>query len=291
MERSTSLFRHSRHIALALLTFMLGLCSTALAQSSAPEPQDPVGQAFREAQWIQGPGTAPLERIAEVRLPADYLAAQGDDTRRIMEAMHNPPTGREVGVIFTRGGNWFVVFEFDDMGYIKDDEKGSLDADAMLDSIKRGTEASNKERAKRGWSTLTIVGWEQKPRYDPQTHNLTWAVRGESQGAPVINYNTRLLGRRGVMRVTLVADPAELSAAIPQFQTLLAGYTYTTGNRYLEWVPGDKVAKIGLTALVTGGAAAVAVKSGFAKSLWKILLAAGAGSLLFVKKLLKRSTA
>jgi uncharacterized membrane-anchored protein len=101
----------------------------------------------------------------------------------------------------------------------------------------------------------------------------------------------RLLGRRGVMRVTLVADPAELQAAIPQFQTLLANYTYAKGNGYLEWVPGDKVAKIGLTALVTGGAAAVAVKSGFAKYVWKVLLAVGAGSLLFVKKLFRRNTA
>ncbi len=292
MEGSDSQRHRGRCIALALVALLLGPCGTTLAQSPpAQEPQDQLTSAFREARWTEGPGTANLEGIAEVRLPADYLATQGNDTRRIMEAMHNPPTGREVGVIFTRGANWFVVFEFDDIGYVKDDEKGSLDADAMLESIKRGTEAGNKERTKRGWPALTIVGWEQKPHYDAQTNNLTWAIRGESSGGSVINYNTRLLGRRGVMRVTLVAAPAELSSAIPQFQTLLASHTYTTGNGYLEWVPGDKVAKVGLTALVTGGAAAVAVKSGFAKYLWKILLAAGAGSLLFVKKLFKRSAA
>jgi len=41
----------------------------------------------------------------------------------------------------------------------------------------------------------------------------------------------------------------------------------------------------------TLGAAAVAVKSGLAKYIWKILLVAGAGSLAFLRKVFKRDTA
>ena len=41
---------------------------------------------------------------------------------------------------------WFVVFDFSDMGYVKDDDKDELDAKAILASIKEGTEASNKVR-------------------------------------------------------------------------------------------------------------------------------------------------
>ncbi len=283
--------RHSRRVVLTLIALMLGCGAPALAQAPAPGTEDPLGKAFREAQWTHGPGVTALGNIAQVSLPADYAATQGADTQRLMEAMHNPSTGREVGSVFSRDANWFVVFEFDDIGYVKDDESGALNADAILKSITRGTEAGNKERAKRGWPTMTIVGWEQTPRYDQQTHNMTWAIRGESQGRPIINYNTRLLGRRGVMRVTLVANPAELPAALPKFQALLAGYTYTAGNRYVEWVPGDKVATIGLTALVAGGVGAVAAKSGLAKYLWVLLLVVGAGSLLFVRKRFRRHAA
>jgi len=46
---------------------------------------------------------------------------------------------------------------------------------------------------------MAIIGWEQQPATTKATHNLEWAIRGESEGAPVINYNTRLLGRGGVV--------------------------------------------------------------------------------------------
>jgi uncharacterized membrane-anchored protein len=275
-----------------MLTYLiLGVAGPVFAQSAQQEQDSPLRKAFKATKWTKGPTTAQLSKIANIQLPDEYAAADGDDTRRIMEAMQNPPTGREVGVVFPGSLAWFAVFEFDDIGYVKDDEKSSLDANAILESIKRGTEVGNKERAKRGWPPLNIVGWEQPPRYDGQTHNLTWGVRAESRGEPVVNYNTRLLGRKGVMRVTLVTDPSDLQTALPQFRSLLSGYNFTKGSQYAEWVPGDKVAQVGLTALVTGGAAAVAVKSGLAKYLWKILIVVGAGSLAFLRKVFKRPAA
>jgi uncharacterized membrane-anchored protein len=277
----------------AVVCALLGVAGPAFTQPSQQEQDSPLRKALNEAKWVRGPSTAPLEKTAEIRLPENYVAANGDDTRRIMEGMHNLPSGMEVGMVFPGGLDWFVVFEYDEMGYVKDDEKQSLDANAMLESIRRGTEEGNKERAKRGWPAMRIVGWEQPPRYDDQTHNLTWAIRGESQGGQVVNYNTRLLGRKGVMRVTLVTDPERLPTVLPDFRSLISGYSFVKGSRYAEWVPGDKVAQIGLTALVTGGAAAVAVKSGLLKYLWKILLVGGAAVLVLlgkIRKLFARNT-
>jgi uncharacterized membrane-anchored protein len=158
--------------------------------------------------------------------------ADANDTRIIMEANQNPLTGREMGFVAPANENWFAVFEFDDVGYVKDDEKDSLDADALLDSIKQGTEAGNKERLKRGWAIMTIVGWEQQPRYNETTHNLEWAVRAQSEGESVVNHNTRLLGRGGVMEVTLVTDPATLTETLPKFKKMLAGFEVKQGHRY-----------------------------------------------------------
>ena len=180
------------------------------------------------------------------------------------------------------------MFEFDDVGYIKDDDKDSLDADAMLASIRKGTEIGNKEREKRGWPTMTILGWEKEPYYDEESHNLEWAIRGSSEGDVVVNYNTRLLGRGGVMRVTLVADPETLTATIPKFKDLLAGYAFKPGQRYAEFRQGDKVAQYGLAALIVGGASAVAVKSGLLKYLWKILIVGFVAISAFVKKVFGR---
>jgi len=213
-----------------------------------------------------------------------------------MELTENVPSGKELGVLLPKDGKWFVVFEFNGVGYIKDDEKKSLDADAMLSSIKEGTEHANEARRQKGWETLTVLGWIQLPHYDEITHNLEWSMRAQdSKGQMVANYNTRFLGRRGVMRVGVVSDVAELDEVLLGFRQVMGGFHYTQQNDYKAFVKGDKVAEYGLTALVVGGAAAAAAKTGLFKILWKfillgwkLILAAIAGLGTLVKRLFGR---
>lgn len=245
-------------------------------------------EALEKVKWQDGPSIGSLGRIAEVRVPAGHVFAGANDTRVIMEAMQNPTSGQELGFLAPAGFDWFAVYEFDDVGFIRDDEKDSLDADAMLESIKKGTEAGNAERRRRGWPTMTILGWEQKPRYNEISHNLEWAIRATSEGNPIINYNTRLLGRGGVMVVTLVCDTDSLQASLPSFKKTLAGFEFTKGHRYAEFLPGDKVAQYGLSALVVGGASAVAVKTGLFKWLWKAIVVGVAAIGAFFKNLFSR---
>ena len=255
------------------------------SERSSPTPV--TGSAAVDVvKWQQGPSIGNLGSIAEVHVPAGYVFAGANDTRVIMEANHNPTSGKELGCVAPAGQDWFVVFEFDDVGYVRDDEKNSLDADALLESIKAATEAGNKERQRRGWQIMTIVGWEQQPRYDESTHNLEWAVRAESAGASVINYNTRLLGREGVMEVTLVTDPSTLSETLPKFKTMLAGFDFNQGRKYAEFRQGDKTAAYGLTGLIVGGTTAVLVKTGMFKWLWKAIVAIGIAIIAFIKKLI-----
>ena len=94
------------------------------------------------------------------------------------------------------------------------DEDRALDADAILSSIRAGTEQANKVRRERGWATLEVVGWQQQPFYDPLTKNLTWSIKGNSDGDLSINHSTRLLGRRGVLKVNLVLSPEDVASAM-----------------------------------------------------------------------------
>ena len=243
-------------------------------------------------EWKIGPYTAELGTIAQIKLPEDFQFAGPDDTRLLLEAMQNPTSGSELGFVAAPPQSapsgstpWFVIFSFDAMGYVQDDEKDSLDADATLQSIREGAAQSNNERSKRGWPSLEVVGWEEPPNYDPETNNLVWAVRFQSEGIPVVNYNTRLLGRNGVMVVNLIVEPDQLAAAVPDFKELLKGYSFNPGGRYSEYRAGDKIAKYGLMALVAGGAGAVAVKSGLLKSLWKFIVIGAIAVVAFFRKL------
>jgi uncharacterized membrane-anchored protein len=192
-----------------------------------------------------------------------------------MAQIGNPPTNREVGLIIPRapGSNWFVVFEYFPVGYIKDEDKDKIDASAILESLKEGTEASNKFRQERGIPPIHVTGWYLEPFYDTSTNNLTWSTilvsEGSEEGMETVNHNVRLLGRHGYMSVVLVADRATLDTFKPEVDTLISNFSFAKGKSYAEWVKGDKIAKYGLTALIAGGAATVAAKTGILKILVK----------------------
>lgn len=255
---------------------------------AAEEQESPVDKI----QWQKGPSVGDLGKIAEVSVPDGSVFAGEGDMKTIMEASQNLYSGDEVGFLvlpYEESKVLEIYFQFEESGYIKDDEKGSLDPKAMLTSMKELNEKGNEERKKRGWRSLLLVDWEIPPHYDERTNNLEWATRLKTDaGEEIVNYNTRLLGRTGVMRVTLVTEPENLKKALPAFQGVISDFSYKQGFRYAEYRQGDKLAKYGLTALVVGGATAVAAKSGLLKSLWKIIVAAGIAVAAFFRKLFGR---
>lgn len=246
------------------LFLLLGLAVDARAQEGT-------NAAFAALDWQLGPTEGDLNGVATIKVPRDYRFLDRRSAGKFMELLENPPDGRESGVLLHNKELWFVVFSFSPEGYVKDDER-DLDADAILSSIKQGTEQANKLRRERGWSTMQILGWQQQPFYDAQTKNLTWAVRGSSDGSTSINHSTRLLSRRGFMNVDLVLSPEQLGNALPTFETLLRGFSFTPGQRYSEFQRGDKVAEYGLTGLIVGGAGVALVKTGLLQKFWKLIV-------------------
>jgi uncharacterized membrane-anchored protein len=272
----------ARAIAAALAVL---LSFAVFAQEQPAAAEDAATKVLESIDWVKGPGKGEMKSIATIDVPAGYIFAKANDVPKLMEMMENPVSGQEVGFFAPEDMSWFMVFEFNDIGYVKDDDRDKLDAGAILTSIKEGTEAANEERKKRGWQTLNIMGWAQQPKYDTASKNLTWAISAQSGADQVVNYNTRILGRGGVMEVALVCDPNQLAAVTPVANKLLGDYEFNSGQRYAEFRQGDKMAAYGLAALITGGGVAVAAKSGLLAKLLKILakfgifIAAGAAAL------------
>ena len=257
----------------------------SLVCTSAAHAQD--NERGSGIDWQVGPGTGQIGNVAQIRLPEGYRFSGKAGVRRFLELTQNPTSGSELAVLAPApdsGGRWFVIFDFDSVGYIKDDEKDKLDAAGILSSIKSGNDRGNEERRKRGWATLDILGWHTPPRYEQVSNNLTWAIRASSEGDEVVNYSTRLLGRRGVMQVDLVLDPDEVITAVPELGQLLGSFEFTSGNRYAEFTKGDKIAAYGLTALVAGGAGAALAKSGLLGKLWKFLVFGAIAALAAIRK-------
>lgn len=283
--------------------FLSAVLLASLAVSSASYAQQPAGSGPAAAEptpeqeaaelkklnaeieafgWTRQ-GVGKIGNLGEIAIPQGYRFTDGKGASRMLEFYGNPPSDRYLGMLATENfEEHSIIFEFDDVGYVKDDEKDKLDADGLLETMKEAQEAGNERRKEMGLDELEITGWAVPPRFNDITKNLEWALklRSKSSGGTTINHNTRILGRKGVMEVTLLCSPEELEPLLPSYQKILAGFSYVEGERYAEFRSGDKMAEYGLTALIAGGGAFAAAKMGLFGKLGAMV--AKMGKLIFV---------
>jgi uncharacterized membrane-anchored protein len=179
----------------------------------------------------------------------------------LMRTMGNLTGDDFIGLVFPEsGGPWFVSIQFEDSGYVKDDDAKNWNADELLQSLKDGTEAGNEERTQMGIPALKVTRWVEEPKYEARDHRLVWSaeamLRDIEDPDPTINYNTYALGRDGYISLNLVTSSSTVDADKLSAQELLAAVTYKEGKRYTDFdASTDKVAAYGLAALVAGVAA------------------------------------
>lgn len=283
----SSFFRHCPY------WISLGLCCLTLRAQEKPE-KIPVAKAppVDRLAWIQGPTNVSLMGRATLQIPKGFRFLEATAAKDFLKMTGNRPSGEETGLLMHTQDEWWVILEFDDIGYVKDDEKTDLDADKLIESYRRGTESMNEARQERGTPPIRIVGWHVAPNFNDVTKNLEWSVEAESGGGKFVNYNVRLLGRNGVTKVTLIEDRAQVDATLLQFRDILKSHKYSSGESYAEYRQGDRIAQYGLGALVLGGAAAAAAKFGlfaplivFLKKGWKLVAAGVVGAAMWIKNL------
>jgi uncharacterized membrane-anchored protein len=290
--------RFARGLLFAALSSLLVAFAHA-ADSPKPEAEaapKSYAQLLSRAglKLVAGPTTYALGDVAKINLPAGYHAVEAGSIKDYYKLTENLYNGNEMGVVIGPS-DWVLVFDYDASGYVKDDEKDKLDADKLMASLTEAQKEGNKERAKKNWSEMKFVGWANPPRYDSHTNNLTWAINltSSSDGykAVFLNESIRLLGRGGVMNVTLVTAPETYPKDSAVVSDVLAkNFSYVDGQRYAEFKKGDKVAEYGLAALVLGGAGAAAFKFGFLQKFWKLLVFGGAAVASGVKKFWNKIT-
>lgn len=262
-----------------------------LAPLAALAQRDPatIIQELQKLAWQNGPGEGAIAGKAKIRIPEGYAFLDDANTRRFLELMGNPPVNNHF-MIAPKNVDWFAVFSFDPVGYVKDDEK--IDADELLETLKKGDGPGNEERRRLGLQQIYTDGWHVAPHYDAATKRLEWGVRlRDDRGRINVNYTSRLLGRTGVMSAVLVTSPGTLEADMKSFNGALAGFEFVAGERYAEFKSGDRIAEYGLAALVVGGAAAAAAKAGWLKFLgkfWVLILAGFAAAWGWLKRFFVR---
>lgn len=269
-------------VAGLLLTPVMALADLAPPEDSEKEVQaDEADEADAPEELPPGvkPGPMKVELGHELALdvPEEHVFLDKAVAAKVLEKNGSFYHDNLLGLVVSKDENapWFVVIRYEDEGYIKDDEE--LDANEILDSIKEGQEEANQERVERGFKALRIGGWTESPHYDRTQHHLVWALNASTDDGTSVNYNTRVLGRRGYVSLNLVVDPENLEQSKPHVVKLLQSTTFNQGARYADFQKDtDKVAEYGLAGIVLGGAglgAAKLVKVGLLAKASKFILA------------------
>ncbi len=265
-----------RMVAVAATGLLFGLLSLAAVYGDDVTPTPPAAPAPApalnpgELAWNaarsamqHGPVALSFRDQAKLQLPEAYVFVPVKEATDLMRAMGNSVDSRFLGLIFPLGredANWFVSLDFEDAGYIKDDDARDWHADELLQSLKDGTAAGNEQRQKLGIAPIEVTRWVEKPNYDSTAHRLIWSAESRTKGGndpdPGINYNTYLLGRDGYISLNLVTSVKSVATDKPDARRLLAALRFNDGKRYQDFNSStDKVAAYGLAALVAGVAA------------------------------------
>lgn len=171
---------------------------------------------------------------------------------------------------FTDSSYAFIV-SYDDMGYVKDDDAKDINYDDLMKDMQKDEEEVNKKRVAEGYPKIHLIGWAQKPFYDEKKKVLHWAknIQFGDDETQTLNYEVRVLGRKGLLSLNAVASMHELPLVNKDINKVLEMASFKEGNTYADFNSGtDKVAAYTIGALVAGK---VLAKVGF----WAMILKFG----------------
>lgn len=218
--------------------------------------------------------------VAQLDVPEEFRYIGAEDAKRFLEeGWGNPDGSGTLGMLLPVSTDlfgpegWAVVITYQEDGYVSDEDAADIDYDEMLASMQEDTEQANEKRQELGYEPLSLVGWARPPHYDSAAKKLFWAkeLQFGDEGESTLNYNVRILGRKGVLVMNAVSAMSQLPEVEARMDQVLAFSDFKDGYRYSDYDSGiDKVAGYGLAALIGGK---VAAKAGLLAKLGGLLVA------------------
>jgi uncharacterized membrane-anchored protein len=171
--------------------------------------------------------------------------------------------------------DYSFVISFSNIGFVPDDKDIDLDHAELLETLKSNMQVSNKTRITHGVNTMTVKSWALVPYFDAYKKALYWANKIEVNGTDeeILNYNLRLLGKSGVIKINAVATMDQLAAIKQVLPLIITQARFDTGEKYADFVKGkDAKSEWTITELISGKGRGHSSLPAFLAS-WKLWLA------------------
>ena len=140
-----------RH-AVAAVALCLPFIATAPAADVPADPRARIENAGKAAMDAAQPGPRDiaLGTQGRLKLSAGYAFVPQAEASALLAAQGNHTGPGFQGLILGEKIDGFLVLDYRDAGYVKDEDAKDWDAGKLLDNLKEGTEAANEERRKLG---------------------------------------------------------------------------------------------------------------------------------------------
>jgi len=231
---------------------------------------------------------------ATLSVPDGYKYLNEEQSHIVLEELWGNPPSDVDGMLFPDSigplsdpFTYAVEIVFEDSGYIKDDDAAEIDYDDLLADMQAEVEDQNPLRQEQGYPTMDLIGWASPPFYDGEEKKLHWAkeLKFETSDINTLNYNIRILGRRGVLNLNVIGDMDVLPQVQTDIDDILHSVQFNPGHTYSEFDPNlDKVAAYGIGGLIAGK---VLAKAGFFALLakfWKIIAIGAVAAFAAIRK-------
>lgn len=256
----------------------LGLATLLAVPAGAQNDTAPAGPKispemvqFEKSLHKQTGDVSIPEAHVKLHLGDRYYFIPADEAKTVLtKVWGNPPDVAEgtLGMVFEKGTTifdnvWGAAVTFQDTGYVPDKDAKTQDYDKVLADIRSSEAEDNAQRQKDGYPTMHLAGWAQQPSYDPATHSLIWARDLQVSGSKVdsLNYDVRLLGRKGVLSLNMLSDMEHLADVRSAAADFGKAASFEPGSAYADYDKSvDKTAEYGLAGLVAAGAGVVVAK-------------------------------
>ena len=300
-----------RNLLAVLLALVLPTFSFA-EDGGKPDLETPQGRSRFLDGLTTRFGAVPLSPAGVTLNLGDryYFLGPADSEKVLVEAWGNPKDQGDgvLGMVFPAGTTpldpaWGAVVTYADTGYVPDSDARKTNYDDVLKRLRDGEDQDNEARKKAGLEQVHLVGWAQAPLYDQARHSLIWArqLHFSDQKDDTLNYDVRVLGRRGVLSLNMVSRMTQLGQIHAAANDLQRTAVFDQGSAYADFKPDtDKRAAYGVGGLILAGAGlAVAQKAGllavallFLKKGFVVIAAAAAGGWAWIRRRLgNRKTA
>ncbi len=237
-----------------------------------PQPQDSLTQEDREyIAWAEELWSSLDRKTGKIEIPEaqvtlmvpeNFYYLDSHDAKKVLEDVWgNPPGQKTLGMLFPAEStpfdeaSWAVAIDYEEDGFVSDEDADDIDYTELLSEMKKEIQQESKHRAEEGYESIELVGWAASPYYDAEAHKLHWAqeLKFGDQQVSTLNYNIRILGRKGVLVLNFIADMSQKDVIDANLDTVLALADFDQGVRYDDFNPEfDKVAAYGIGALVAG---------------------------------------